>query len=99
VNWRSVGGAGGCSHLGDIAAVFPRTPAGCEECLEADGVWTGLTLCRTCGYVGCSGDSPGRHARRHYERVDHPVITAYRSVDTWGWCYEDEVLLVPALRR
>jgi ubiquitin-hydrolase Zn-finger-containing protein len=45
-----------------------------------------LLACLTCGWVACSGDTPGQHARAHYEETDHPVA---RSLDPagWTWCH------------
>ncbi|WP_416348914.1 UBP-type zinc finger domain-containing protein [Microbispora triticiradicis] len=43
--------------------------------------------CTTCGWVACSDDSPGGHARAHYEETDHPVVAALVSEPPWRWCY------------
>ncbi len=41
-----------CTHLDQIHDVKPRTPDGCEECLELGDTWVHLRLCKTCGHVG-----------------------------------------------
>jgi hypothetical protein len=55
----------GCPHLAQIRDVAPRTD-GCEECLATGDEWVALSLCLTCGHVGCCWDSKGQHAWRHF---------------------------------
>jgi hypothetical protein len=31
-----------------------------------------------------------RHAAKHYEETDHPIVTAADLGETWRWCYVDE---------
>src|SRR5258708_31793419 len=52
-------------HLSLVRPVAPRTPDGCEECLQLGTAWVHLRLCLTCGHVGCCDSSPLRHARGH----------------------------------
>jgi uncharacterized UBP type Zn finger protein len=59
-------------------------------CLTSGGSWVQLRMCLTCGQVGCSDDSDNRHAMRHYEETDHPIITSLEGGATWRWCYVDE---------
>jgi uncharacterized UBP type Zn finger protein len=47
-------------------------------------------MCLTCGQVGCSDDSENRHAMKHYEETDHPIVTSRGPGKTWRWCYIDE---------
>ncbi|MEU8196460.1 UBP-type zinc finger domain-containing protein [Microbispora amethystogenes] len=49
--------------------------------------WPQLLSCTPCGWVACSDDSPGGHARAHYEETDHPVVAALVSEPPWRWCY------------
>jgi uncharacterized UBP type Zn finger protein len=49
-----------------------------------------LRMCMTCGQVGCSDDSKNRHAFRHYEETDHPIIVSQEPGEGWRWCYIDE---------
>ncbi|HEY5985217.1 MAG TPA: UBP-type zinc finger domain-containing protein [Streptosporangiaceae bacterium] len=47
-----------------------------------------LWLCLSCGWVACSDDSPGRHARAHYEETDHPIAAALRRHGSYPrWCH------------
>ena len=82
-----------CSHLGGIRSVFPRTPRGCEECLEIGDRWVHLRVCMTCGHVGCCDSSPNRHAAAHFHEARHPVMRSFEPGEDWGWCYVDEVTL------
>lgn len=99
--WRGRPGAGlaaGCGHLGEVLDVHPLSDV-CEACASAALTWKALLLCRTCGYVGCSDDSQGLHARRHYEWVDHPIVSALGGRGDRGWCYADALALaLPRLR-
>jgi CPA1 family monovalent cation:H+ antiporter len=45
--------------------------------------------------VGCCDSSPRRHARAHWLKVDHPVVRSFEPGEDWGWCYADEVFLMP----
>ena len=85
----------GCTHLGEIRDVAPRTPEGCEECLAAGSRWVHLRLCLSCGHVGCCDQSPGKHATAHYHRARHPIIRSFEPGEDWAWCYVDEVVLEP----
>jgi len=101
VGWRgrpAVGGTSGCAHLGELLDVRPLSGV-CEACAAGALTWQALLLCRTCGYVGCSDDSRGLHARRHYEWVDHPIVSALGGRGDRGWCYADAMALeLPLLR-
>jgi uncharacterized UBP type Zn finger protein len=76
-------------HLKDIREVTPSAE-GCEDCLATGGEWLHLRLCLTCGHVGCCDDSPKRHARKHFQKVHHPIIRSFEPGETWRWCYVDE---------
>jgi uncharacterized UBP type Zn finger protein len=82
-----------CIHLTEIDPVEPRTPDGCEECLQMGSSWVHLRLCLTCGHVGCCDSSPNRHATRHFHQTDHPVIASFQPGEHWGWCYVDELMI------
>jgi hypothetical protein len=80
-----------CSHLASIRDVTPSAH-GCEECLKSGDAWVHLRICRTCGHVGCCDDSPNRHASKHFQHTQHPIIEGYDPPEGWGWCYVDEVM-------
>lgn len=83
----------GCEHLADAPfATDPKTPDGCEECLRDGTVWVHLRLCLACGHVGCCDSSVGKHATKHFEEDDHPVVRSFEPGEAWRWCFEDSVL-------
>lgn len=82
-----------CAHLAHVAPVEPRTPDGCEECLQAGDRWVHLRLCMSCGHVGCCDSSPNRHATRHHHGTGHPVIASYEPGEAWMYCYPDELMV------
>ncbi|GAA2861688.1 UBP-type zinc finger domain-containing protein [Nonomuraea rubra] len=75
-----------CDHIDQLPQV-QYGPAECKECLTLDRPWTRLLVCLICGWVACSDDSQGGHARAHYEETDHPVVATLESRSTWRWCY------------
>ncbi len=88
--WNGMDGpATPCEHLTATFARHPRSMT-CGQC-AADGLtWTALRLCLTCGWVSCSDESPGQHAKGHYEETDHAVAAATEPGSTWRWCYVHE---------
>jgi CPA1 family monovalent cation:H+ antiporter len=82
-----------CDHLERApVSVRPNTPDGCEECLRDGTRWVHLRLCLTCGHVGCCDSSPQRHADRHFDETEHPVMRSFESGEAWRWCYVDSRL-------
>jgi uncharacterized UBP type Zn finger protein len=84
-----------CEHFDQIQGKEPRTPEGCEECLEMGSRWVHLRLCLTCGHVGCCDSSPNRHATAHFHGTQHPIIRSFEPGEDWGWCYVDEETFDP----
>ena len=76
-----------CEHL----ASRPHGPTGgdgtCEECLRDGTRWVALRQCLDCGHVACCDSSPGRHASRHFEETQHPVMQSAEPHEDWRWCY------------
>jgi hypothetical protein len=85
-----------CSHLDQVHDVVPRTPNGCEECLESGGQWVHLRLCLSCGHVGCCDNSPNKHATKHFHESKHAVIRSFERGEDWGWCYVENLFIEPA---
>jgi uncharacterized UBP type Zn finger protein len=86
-----------CTHLKQLHDdVRPRTPQGCEECLQTGSRWVHLRLCLGCGHVGCCDSSPNKHATRHYHQTHEQLIKSFEPGEDWGWCYVDELFLEPA---
>ncbi|HZH03078.1 MAG TPA: UBP-type zinc finger domain-containing protein [Myxococcaceae bacterium] len=84
----------GCQHLSEVKPVHPHT-RGCEECLKMGDRWVHLRLCLSCGHVGCCDSSKNRHATHHSHGTKHPVVRSIEPGEDWGWCYVDEVELMP----
>lgn len=87
-----------CPHLDQVRDVDPRTPEGCEECLQTGDSWVHLRLCLTCGHVGCCDDSKNKHASKHFRGTQHPVMRSFEPGEDWGWCFVDELFMEPAPR-
>jgi uncharacterized UBP type Zn finger protein len=81
-----------CTHLDQIQEVTPSAN-GCEECLKIGDTWVHLRLCMTCGHVGCCDSSKNRHATKHFQATQHPIIKSFQPGEDWGWCYVDEEML------
>jgi len=81
-----------CSHLDLIHSVTPSA-RGCEDCLRMGDDWVHLRICMTCGHVGCCDDSKNKHATKHYNETDHPIIRSLEPGEDWAWCYLDETML------
>ncbi len=78
-----------CEHLNATLQVSPLSQT-CAQC-EAEGLSSlALLLCLTCGWVACSDESPGHHARGHYEETDHAVAATTDPGSAWRWCYVHE---------
>ena len=89
----SVRASGDCEHLREAPAVVrPRTPDGCEGCLEEGTTWVHLRLCLTCGRVGCCDSSVRKHADLHFAETGHPVMRSFEPHEAWRWCYVDRLL-------
>ena len=77
-------------HLRMVRAVVPRTPQGCEECLQTGSPWVHLRLCLTCGHIGCCDSAPNRHARWHAGVLAHPIVQSFEPGENWRWRYIHE---------
>jgi uncharacterized UBP type Zn finger protein len=84
-----------CSHLDHVRVTeLPESVEGCEDCLKTGDRWVHLRICLECGKVGCCDSSPNRHASRHAESSDHPIIRSLEPGEDWSWCFPDGVALV-----
>jgi len=81
-----------CTHLDQIREVTPSAN-GCEDCLKIGDTWVHLRLCLTCGHVGCCDSSKNKHATKHFQTTQHPIIKSFQPGEEWGWCYVDEEML------
>ena len=81
-----------CHHFDELRPVR-RSGSGCEECTEIGDTWVHLRECLHCGHVGCCDSSKNRHATKHFQATQHPVMRSVEPGDTWGWCYVDGVMV------
>ena len=88
---RALGGA--CTHLDQVRDVSPSTREGCEDCLKIGDTWVHLRLCRSCGHVGCCDASRNKHATKHFQATDHPIMSSLEEGEDWSWCYVDQLVL------
>ena len=75
-----------CEHADGLVPVTPQSDH-CRDCRVHADRWVKLLVCLSCGWVACSDDSPGRHARGHYEETDHPLARGLEPGSRWRWCY------------
>ncbi len=80
-----------CEHFVDLVPVEP-TATVCETCVEIGDTWVHLRACLSCGRVGCCDASRNRHARKHWEKEDHPVIQSIEPGESWQYCFADAVV-------
>jgi uncharacterized UBP type Zn finger protein len=80
------GSAPRCEHLDGLQPVTPRSDR-CRDCQDRTDRWASLVVCLGCGWVACSDDSPGQHARAHYQETDHPLAAGLEPGSRWRWCY------------
>ena len=81
-----------CVHLDQVVKnVNPKTPEGCEECLQMGSTWVHLRLCLNCGHVGCCDQSTNKHGTKHFHSSGHPIIRSYEPGENWKWCFIDEI--------
>ncbi|WP_009632948.1 ubiquitin carboxyl-terminal hydrolase 14 [Synechocystis sp. PCC 7509] len=81
-----------CPHIEQIQEVIPSAN-GCEDCLKIGDRWVHLRKCLTCGHVGCCDASKNKHATKHFQTTNHPIIQSIEPGEDWKWCYIDQILL------
>ena len=80
------GSAPRCEHLDALQPVAPRSDH-CPDCQDRMDRRASLVVCLSCGWVACSDDSPGHHARAHYQKTDHPLAAGLEPGSRRRWCY------------
>ena len=84
-----------CEHLEGKNAqnIIPKSnyiKFECEECVKTNSQWVHLRICQDCGKMLCCDSSENQHARKHYEKVDHKVISSAELGENWLYCYQDD---------
>ena len=81
-----------CTHKDQIKDVKPSAD-GCEDCLKIGDTWVSLRMCLICGHVGCCDSSKNKHATKHFNKTNHPIMKSVTPGEEFTWCYIDEVYL------
>ena len=79
-----------CSHL-DQMKITKTEKTVCEDCVKTGDRWVQLRMCLVCGHVGCCDSSKNKHATRHYQESNHPLMRSIEPGESWVWCYVDEL--------
>lgn len=82
-----------CHHKDEIAEVNPLDITVCEDCVKSGDSWVSLRMCLTCGHVGCCNSSKNRHATKHFQDTEHPIVKSVTPNEEFMWCYVDELYL------
>ncbi len=80
-----------CSHLDQIRLTEPQKHV-CEECVKLGDGWVHLRMCLVCGHVGCCDSSKNKHATRHFQQQQHPLVRSIEPGESWIWCYLDQAI-------
>ena len=80
-----------CTHLDSIKVTQTDIQV-CEDCIKTGDTWVHLRMCLTCGHVGCCDSSPNKHASKHANQSDHPLIRSIEPGERWVWCYVDQIV-------
>lgn len=80
-----------CLHTESVSVVEAPERMVCPACVAQGDSWVHLRICMSCGHVGCCDSSKNKHATKHFETSQHPVMRSLEEGETWAWCYVDEV--------
>lgn len=81
-----------CVHFKNLTTLVEPTSKVCEQCVEMGDTWVHLRSCLICGQVGCCDQSKNRHARKHWETDQHPLVRSIEPLEFWRYCFEDDVM-------
>lgn len=82
-----------CHHKDEIQDVHPADITVCEECAKSGDQWVSLRQCLSCGHVGCCNSSKNKHATKHFNDTNHPIMRSVTPGEEFMWCYVDEMYL------
>ena len=85
-----------CSHI-DTIGVTQTAGSECVGCQEEGTKTVHLRMCLTCGNNGCCDSSKAKHAGRHHEETEPPMIRSVEPGEEWVWCYLDKAYLTHQL--
>lgn len=78
-----------CEHLSSIEVHHTIIELVCEDCIKTGDTWVHLRMCVECGHIGCCDSSVNKHASKHFDLSQHPVIISAEKGENWAWCYQD----------
>lgn len=81
-----------CDHFEKLTASADAASDVCDRCVAMGDTWVHLRSCLNCGNVGCCDNSKNRHARRHWDEHDHPLIKSIEPGESWRYCFADQVI-------
>jgi len=79
-----------CEHLLAITDIKEPRRRVCDECIKTGDRWVHLRTCQQCGATLCCDNSPNRHATKHAQATQHPVIASAEPGERWLYCYPHE---------
>jgi uncharacterized UBP type Zn finger protein len=86
-----------CQHANSKTVKSTDMPPGnpedyvCAECVKMGDSWLHLRKCLKCGHLACCDNSKNQHARKHFEKKNHPIIrTAQPEDQPWAACFIDD---------
>ncbi|ULH17032.1 UBP-type zinc finger domain-containing protein (plasmid) [Deinococcus sp. KNUC1210] len=84
-----------CTHTASLLISAPpgTGPYVCEDCIRTGDTWVHLRMCSTCGHIGCCDSSKNRHATRHFQSSQHPLMRSVEPGESWVWCYIDQIVV------
>ena len=79
-----------CHHKDEIQEFdAPGVPV-CDDYIKTGDSWVSLSMCMTCGHIGCCNSSKNRHATKHFNDTNHPIMKSVTPGEEFMWCYVDE---------
>lgn len=79
-----------CTHLNQIK-ITESSENECVQCIALGDTWVHLRMCTICGQVGCCDSSKNKHATKHFQETQHPIVKSIQPGENWMWCYKDEL--------
>ena len=43
------------------------------------------------GSLVCCNSSKNKHAQKHFNSTQHPIVESFEPNEDWRWCYADEI--------
>ena len=82
-----------CQHFDELTSPVDPMSDVCDQCVAMGDTWVHLRSCLICGTVGCCDNSKNRHARKHWEAHQHPLIRSIEPGESWRFCFADNFVV------